>query len=735
MMEKSLKEALDAIARRNVPENTNLWPRIEAVLTSSVPATERRTFMQTLRAKPAFMLLFALLVFLMLSGVAYAIGRSLGYIPGFGLVEQGAPVRILKAPVSVTRQGVTVTVKSAILTPERTSLEYIVSGVPRTAYPENEAVTGCIRSPYLRLPDGAKIEVTGNMPPIPAEVQQAVFVLPCIFNTLPGTVPENWELPLEFVPAPPQWTVIPVTEILPSATPIKNADSSENPLTITRILDVGDRVVIMGEFRHEGLQMDHASTWSVKGIRIADATGREIPNQPSVDIEPPTPTIPEADAWLVQVPKAFTPPLEITYEVEITTPVGPEEQVAFDFDAGQNPQAGGEWTVNQDFKVGGYNLRLVSITSGPDGYVFHFRGDPGINRNWINVEIAGYVPDCDGGGGPEDAQEFSRAVCFASIPGSSNHFPTGRLQVIIHFQAVSVEQKTFQVKWMPDTPFITPTPKAGVCLTYAQWYQLAEQGGELPPTVQGKIVSTVNEGNRLPAIYVSNPAGDILQKVDLGAWPSLSPDGTHLAYSAPDGIRIRDLSSGDETLLGTDGYRLIWSPDNSRLIFTTTFALYLVNADGSGLRRIETMPSLVISPVGWLPDAQSIVYAVLDGDHFTLMRHDLQLGETKTLFPIQNKAGYGAISPDGAWVVFADRILGESNWGIFISRLDGSERRLIVEPQVPTAFTSVWSPDGQWLIVNTRDTEGNNHPVLVNPFTCQVIPLTNIRGTVEGWAR
>jgi len=170
-------------------------------------------------------------------------------------------------------------------------------------------------------------------------------------------------------------------------------------------------------------------------------------------------------------------------------------------------------------------------------------------------------------------------------------------------------------------------------------------------------------------------------------------------------------------------------------MFTTTFALYLVNADGSGLRRIETMPSLVISPVGWLPDAQSIVYAVLDGDHFTLMRHDLQLGETKTLFPIQNKAGYGAISPDGAWVVFADRIIGESNWGIFISRLDGSERRLIVEPQVPTAFTSVWSPDGQWLIVNTRDTEGNNHPVLVNPFTCQVIPLTNIRGMVEGWAR
>jgi Tol biopolymer transport system component len=124
----------------------------------------------------------------------------------------------------------------------------------------------------------------------------------------------------------------------------------------------------------------------------------------------------------------------------------------------------------------------------------------------------------------------------------------------------------------------------------------------------------------------------------------------------------------------------------------------------------------------------------MGGDGFTFTSHNLQSGETKELFTIQNKAGYGAISPDGQWIVFADRIFGANNWGIFISRLDGSERKLVAEPEVPTAFASVWGPDGQWLIVNTSNQDGVQIPVLINPFTCQVARLNNFNGMVEGWS-
>lgn len=170
-------------------------------------------------------------------------------------------------------------------------------------------------------------------------------------------------------------------------------------------------------------------------------------------------------------------------------------------------------------------------------------------------------------------------------------------------------------------------------------------------------------------------------------------------------------------------------------MFTNTFNMYIVNADGSGLQTINIPSGQVLAPVGWLSDSQTIVYSALSGDGFNLKTYNLQSGETKDLFTIHNKAGYGAISPDGQWIVFADRQFGETNWGIYISRLDGSERKLVVEPEVPTAFMSVWGPNGQWLIVNTRDANDKNIPILVNPFTCEMYPLNQVDGMVEGWSR
>ncbi len=735
MNDKRMKDALEALARRGVPENTNLWPNISARL-------ERESPMTTLRTRPFVAILIALLVLLILSGVVYALGRSLGYLPGFGLVEQGAPIRVLKEPVSVTRDGVTVTVKSAVLTSDKSDIYYFVSGVPRSAYPEGEAATGgCIKPPYLRLPDGTKMDVVGNMLPIPADVTEAVFVLPCIFNTLPGAVPENWELPLQFVPAPPELTVIPVTEILPSPSPAPEANATippENPLVITKVLDIGNSFVLMGEFRYDALgknALTDGSSWWIKDVKLIDSIGTEIPPTFTNDIEPPTPTSPNAEVWVYKVDKNFVPPLTITYEVEHTSPVGAKEQAEFEFDAGQNPQAGGEWIVNKDFKMGGYNIRLVSISSSSYGYSFQFKADPGASANWISVDIVGYTPNCGGGGGGDDFPvEFSWEVCFAEIPGSSWEFPKGNLTAILNFQAVTREEKTFQVEWSPDALFVTPTPQAGLCLTFDKWNQVTGRNDTLPAGVSGKLVTTVNEGGMLPAIYIGNLDGTNLQRMDEGSWPSLSMDGTRLAYNAADGIRVRDLASGQTIAIGTDGYRILWSPDNTRLMFTNTFALYVVNADGSGLQKINTAPAQVISPTGWV-DRQTVVYAVMSGDGFTFTSYNLQSGETKSLFAIQNKAGYGAISPDGQWIVFADRVVGEMNWGIFISRLDGSERKMVVEPQVSTAFNSFWGPDGQWLILNTQDTKGENRAVLVNPFTCQVVSLNQVNGVVEGWSR
>jgi hypothetical protein len=49
------------------------------------------------------------------------------------------------------------------------------------------------------------------------------------------------------------------------------------------------------------------------------------------------------------------------------------------------------------------------------------------------------------------------------------------------------------------------------------------------------------------------------------------------------------------------------------------------------------------------------------------------------------------------------------------------------------AFHPVWSPDGQWLIVSVVEPYKPTSPVLVNPFTCQLIPLAEVKGEIQQW--
>ncbi|HEY6012015.1 MAG TPA: hypothetical protein VIX18_11135, partial [Nitrospirota bacterium] len=130
MKDNHVKHALENIARRGVPEDINLMPQIAAKL-------ERKTFMTTLRTRPLVAALIALLILLVMSGAAYAIGRTLGYIPGVGLVENESGMRVLAEPVSVTREGVTLTVTQALVYPDHIQLIYEVSGIA----PENNSAT------------------------------------------------------------------------------------------------------------------------------------------------------------------------------------------------------------------------------------------------------------------------------------------------------------------------------------------------------------------------------------------------------------------------------------------------------------------------------------------------------------------------------------------------------------------------------------------------------------------
>ncbi len=477
---------------------------------------------QPFRLRPAWGILIGLVLLVILTvlavgpqRVAAEVKKLFGYIPGFGIVEQNASLRMLEEPVAQKRDGITVTVKLAFLTPDKTELTYTVDGVPWSALSHNENIVGCAAATAtLRLPDGTLLKLIGgggtphemafNYPPIPANVSQATFVLPCIMETLPGLAPERWELPLRFTATPPDLTVMPVIEVSPSpesqiGTPI----SSKNPLALLKVVETGDNYVLLGKLRPsdaEDPSLPAGSYWSPTEVKITDANGQDvfytIPTDPNLQL-PPDHT--DAEPWAYQIGKTFAPPLTITYAGRYTIPADPTAQAEFSFNAGANPQPGQEWILNQDFELAGHSVRLVSIQMlSQSGYGFSFESsDPAVQT--LSVDISGYLPngrsEPEGGNAGLTPGKWSEELLDYDV------LPKGKLNVVLSNLTLYGEFKSWQVHWSPETPQPGSPSLYGISLTVDKYIPLADSYYLIGHTewADGRIASASPAGWALKA--------------------------------------------------------------------------------------------------------------------------------------------------------------------------------------------------------------------------------------------
>jgi WD40 repeat protein len=123
------------------------------------------------------------------------------------------------------------------------------------------------------------------------------------------------------------------------------------------------------------------------------------------------------------------------------------------------------------------------------------------------------------------------------------------------------------------------------------------------------IAMTVADGGAT-RIWVQEPNGGGRRQVAdvavASARPSWSPDGLRLVVSSS-GLSIVDVASGSLTPLTSEpGSKPIWSVDGSIAFATTGSAspgVFVINADGSDLRRVSGDPG-VVSTMVWSPDGR-----------------------------------------------------------------------------------------------------------------------------------
>jgi hypothetical protein len=753
MNKKGYSQILDVVARDQVPQHLDLAPNIMARIQN------RRGLHMQPRTKLFSTTLLVVIVlvglFYTVPGMAAALGRWFGYVPGVGLVREGQ-LRVLANPVSATREGVTVTVEQVVLDPERTALVYSVEGIAKTAFTTNP-LEFCPYSASLRLPDGQLLPAspdgmqswqTGyqhrfNFQPVPAAVNDVKLVIACLFAVRPGSAPEGWEIPLHFVPAPPDMTAFPVIEIPTPTAPAATATPAESPkieaspqpvsmsLTLDRAVQMDDGYLIYATLDWKDTPFSIVEVSDVEErLHLLDASGQAMLYEMRDDEQTGLKYDQRQTVFAIKTAPVQTPgPLTLVLDaVSVEMPA----KASFRFDPGPDPKPGQTWTLDQEVKIGAYSIRVLSATANEKSFTFEMSSNGDITRVMMQ-DLDHPFQGGGGGGGGSLSKQFSYGFNY------DDGLPKKPVTISITMVGVEYNHR-LQAEWTPPaaSPNLLPTQPAA-CLTKAAWKAAKAQKPAIPDGVTGTVLTAgiIGEpGSGKWGAILSNLDGSNRTVIDGAQDGLLSPDGKKLAYSDhSEAISIMDLTTSQATPLpntGSGDFNPVWSPDGQQIVFMRgkgIFDLFMMNLDGSNLRQL-THGGVQEWPLGWLADGR-LLYTVPGRVYeYTNYALDVQSGASEMF----SQDSLQSVSPDGKNILTIERTFGD-RWLTYVSDLDGSNRWLLADSSL-WFITPIWSPDGEWILAGVSDTDQDHlSGGMVNLRTCQVVPLPALKGNFYSWIR
>lgn len=231
------------------------------------------------------------------------------------------------------------------------------------------------------------------------------------------------------------------------------------------------------------------------------------------------------------------------------------------------------------------------------------------------------------------------------------------------------------------------------------------------PSRQSRIYVMNADGSGVKRLTPEPPADEIRAGNVSDNYPSISPDGSRVAFIS------------NRTVFNSDGYR--------------PFDIYIVNTDGTGLSKITNFqPNPGNGPMGsefhsvaWSPDGTKLAYRALriaaDGAFRDVLGAINPDGTGETILSVVYSDGGEMLdwSPDGTRIMFSHSSPGSGTVQPRFYTLSDSS---VVEYNIPSfnsggAGTARFSPDGQRMVYYVYEASGDLSP--------QVMVISNLDGS------